>query len=95
MGNGGGLLAIRNAVENASVEPITDAQIVAILRGGEGCGSHLRAVFGDVSLQGLSKAAAAYGIPLRTILGAYRRARDTAAAANGELDRELEAEWWV
>jgi hypothetical protein len=43
------VLAIRHAVENASQEPITDAGIMAILRGG-GVPSHLRAVFGDVSL---------------------------------------------
>jgi hypothetical protein len=53
------LLIARHAVENAGNEPITDRGIVEILGGGSGSSSHLRAVFGDVSLQALMAAAAA------------------------------------
>ncbi len=88
-----GMLAIRHAAENASNEPITDAGIMAILRGEGGSASHMRAVFGDVSLQSISKAGAACGIPLPTILEAYRIARRTVAAANPELDEALNGGW--
>ena len=88
-----GLLTIRNAVENASTVPVTDEQIVAMLAGADGCVSHLQAIFGDVTLQTLSRAGAAHGIALRTILAAYSRAKDTALAANPELDQHLSAGW--
>ena len=88
-----GLLTIRNAVENASTVPITDEQIVAMLAGGDGCVSHLQAIFGDVTLQALSRAGAAHGIALGTILDAYARAKETALAANPELDRNMSAGW--
>jgi hypothetical protein len=87
------MLAIRHAVENASNEPITDAGIMAILRGDSGVPSHLRAVFGDVSLASILSAGAAGGIPRQTILNAYRAARDSAAAANPELDAALNGDW--
>lgn len=87
------LLAVRNAVENASTEPISNEEILAILRGEGGRGSHLRAVFGDVSLRGLARAGAAYGIPAATILAAYAAARTSAAAVNPELDRALKDGW--
>jgi hypothetical protein len=88
-----GLIAIRHAVENASTEPIADDGILAILRGAGGAGSHVRAVFGDVSLSMLARAGRAAGIGLPTILAAYREARATAAAANPELDEALKGEW--
>jgi uncharacterized membrane protein YccC len=87
------LLALRNAAENASNEPIADADIAAILRGAAGSPSHMRAIFGDVSLQGLSRAGAALGIELKAILDAYRLARDRVAAANPELDAALHEDW--
>lgn len=59
------LLTIRNAVENASTSPVTDATILAILRGGPGSGSQLRAIFSDVSLAVLSRAALSTGYRLR------------------------------
>ncbi len=88
-----GLLAIRHAVENASHQPITDAGIMAILRGEGGAPSHLRAVFGDVSLASIVSVGASGGISRRTILDAYRMARDSAAAANPELDAALKGDW--
>jgi hypothetical protein len=87
------LLALRNAAENASNEPITDAQIVDILRGACGSGSHMRAIFGDVSLRGLSRAGAASGVDLSTILAAYQAAKSSVAAANPELDAALRGDW--
>ncbi len=48
-----GLATIRHAVETASVDAITDAGILAILRGEGGSLKHLYAVFGDVSLRAL------------------------------------------
>lgn len=83
------LLAIRNAVENASTVPIDDAGILEHLRGEGRCGAHLRAIFGDVSLAELARVGRLYGIPVPTIIGAYRQAKATAAAANAELDRAL------
>ena len=88
-----GMLAIRHAVENASNERITDSGIMAILRGAEGAPSHVRAVFGDVSLRAIASAGASGGVPLQTILAAYRMARQTAAAANPELDDALNEGW--
>ena len=41
-------MILRHAVENASVDPVTDAAILAILRGEGGNSSHLRVLFGDV-----------------------------------------------
>jgi hypothetical protein len=88
-----GMLAIRHAVGNASQEPITDAGIMAILRGGGGVPSHLRAVFGDVSLASILNVGASAGISRRTILDAYRTARDSVAAANPDLDAALKEDW--
>ena len=83
------LLIIRHAVENASIGPIDDAGILAILRGMGGHSSHLMAVFGDASLQAIYAAGAGAGIGPETILAAYAEARRTAAAANPELDAAL------
>lgn len=88
-----GLLAVRHAIENVSNQPITDAEIVAILRGAGGSGSQLRAAFGDVSLQAIAGAGASCGIRLDTILAAYRAAKQIAAAANPELDEALKGGW--
>jgi hypothetical protein len=88
-----GMIALRHAVENASNEPITNGGIIAILRGAEGTGSHLRAIFGDASLQALTSAGASQGVALRTILAAYAAAKATAAAANPELDVALNKGW--
>lgn len=88
-----GMIAIRHAVENASDASITEEGIVAILRGAGGPGSHLRAVFGDASLQALVGAGALHGVGLDTILAAYAAAKAAAAAANPELDAVLDSEW--
>jgi hypothetical protein len=87
------MIALRHAVENASNEPITDDGIIAILRGAGGIGSHQRAIFGDASLQALTRAGASQGVPLHIILAAYTAAKATAAAANPELDKALNGGW--
>ena len=88
-----GLATIRSAVENSCRNPVTDAGILAILRGEGGSPAHLHAVFGDVSLRALEGAGAAAGIGVATILRAYEAARDAAAVANPELDALLREHW--
>lgn len=84
-----GMLALRNAIENASRELIDDDGIAAILRG-QGARSHqVRALFEDCSLQALARAGASLGIEVQTILAAYAEARTTAIARNRELDAAL------
>ena len=58
----------------------------ALLATGEGEGSHLRALFGDVDLHTLLRLATLLDIDDLTLARAYARARETAAAANAELD---------
>jgi outer membrane murein-binding lipoprotein Lpp len=87
------IFALRNAAENASTEPIDDAGIAAILCGQGGSGSHRRAIFGDASQATILSAAIALGIDRRTVLRAYRAAREECAAANRDLDAAL-AEGW-
>lgn len=85
-----GMATIRHAVENASRTPLDDAGVRAILRGEGGDPSHLRAVFGDVSLRVLEEVAAATGISPAGLFLAYQAAQHTtAAAANPELDALL------
>ena len=87
------MATIRHAVENASSTPLDDAGITAILRGQGSDPSHLRAVFGDVSLHVLEEAAAAAGISLAELLLAYQVAQRSAAASNPELDALLAEPW--
>lgn len=87
------LLALRNAVENASQDPVQDQHLVAILRGHGATGPQRRALFGDVSVQGLLRAAAAHGIDRPTLLAAYAEAKRTDAAANPELDAASKPDW--
>ena len=88
-----GMLALRNAIENASREPIDDDGIAATLRG-QGARPHqLRALFEDCSLQALARAGASLGIEVQTILAAYAAARTTATACNAELDAALDHGW--
>ncbi len=88
-----GMLAIKHAVENASNQPITEAEIIAVLQGAGGNPSHVRAIFGDVSLQAIASVGASAGTDLATILDAYRAAREAVAAANPELDAALAERW--
>ena len=87
------MATIRHAVENASGTPLGDEGIRAILRGEGGDPSHLRAVFGDVSLRMLEEVSAAAGISLAELLLAYQAARRGVAAANPEIDALLAEPW--
>ncbi len=84
-----GMPTLRSAAENASTEPITDAQIVAILRSEGGLRSHALAIFGDAWLSSLAQAGRSNGIDLGTILTAYAAAKRDHAAYNRELEEML------
>ena len=75
-----------NAIENASTVPVAREDLLRLLSTGEGEGSHLRALFGDVDLHTLLRLATLFDIDDPTLVRAYARARDTAAAANADLD---------
>lgn len=91
--DGTGMLALRNAVENASNEAIGDDEIAAILRGDGARAHQVRALFEDCSLAALARAGAAQGIGLHTILAAYAAAKESAFAVNRELDEALRGGW--
>jgi hypothetical protein len=78
--------AALNAIENASTVPVARGDLPRLLSTGEGEGSHLRALFGDVDLHTLLRLATIFDIDDPTLLRAYARAREAAAAANGDLD---------
>ncbi len=75
-----------NAIENASRVPVRREDLGRLLATGEGEGSHLRALFGDVDLHTLCRLADRLGVDDFTLARSYARARETAAAANAELD---------
>jgi len=75
-----------NAIENASRVPIRREDLFALIATGEGDSSHLRALFGDVDLHTLSRLADRLGVDDFTLARSYARARESAAAANAELD---------
>lgn len=83
------ILTLRHAIENASNESVTDEEILAMLRGQGGSAPQLRALFEDSSLRAITRAGAAAGVGLDTILAAYATARETVAAVNPELDEAL------
>jgi hypothetical protein len=80
-----------NAVENASRVPVRREDLARLLSTGEGEGSHLRALFGDVDLHTLLRLAAMLGVDDPAFARAYARARDHAAAANAELDEYVQS----
>ena len=75
-----------NAVSNASRLPIDEAAIAGLLASGDGPGSHVRALFGDCSLETLERLCAGAGIPQPQLLRSYAVARRLHVAANAELD---------
>jgi hypothetical protein len=78
--------AALNAIENGSRIPLSRDDLPRLLSTGEGEGSHLRALFGDVDLHSLLALATYFDIDDPTLVRAYARARETAAAANADLD---------
>ena len=81
-----GLRAALSAIRNASTIPATAADVERILRTGAGHPSHIRALFGDTSLDTLMRLGIAMNISTATILASYRLAKATAAAANAEIE---------
>ncbi len=79
-----------SAIENASSVAMRREDLRALLATGEGEPSHLRALFGDVDLHTLLRLAADLEVDDATLVRAYARARETAAAANAELDEYAE-----
>ena len=75
-----------NAIANASRIPARREDLARLLGAGEGEGSHLRALFGDVDLHTLLRLATLFGVDDPALARAYARARAVAAAANAELD---------
>jgi hypothetical protein len=75
-----------NAIENASTIPVAREDLPRLLSTGEGEGSHLRALFGDVDLHTLLRLATLFDIDDPTLVRAYARAKRSAAAANADLD---------
>jgi hypothetical protein len=75
-----------NAIENASRIPVAREDLQRLLSTGDGDGSHLRALFGDVDLHSLLALATQFDIDDLTLVRAYAHARETAAAANADLD---------
>jgi hypothetical protein len=82
--------AALNAIENASTVPVAREDLLRLLSTGEGEGSHLRALFGDVDLHTLLRLATLFDIDDPTLVRAYARAKGSAAAANGDLDEYAE-----
>ena len=75
-----------NAIANASRVCADREDLPRLLSTGQGEGSHLRALFGDVDLHTLLRLATQYSVDDATLSRAYDRARRDAAAANAELD---------
>ena len=80
------IATVLSAIENASSVPVTESQVLAALRTGEGEPSHLRALFGDVSFETLIRVGIRHGISNNEIGHAYARAVGSAGARNTELD---------
>jgi hypothetical protein len=76
-----------SAIENASRMPIDRAGLRTTLATGEGDPSHVRALFGDVSLSTLLRLAMAFGISDGELARAYGNARKNHAACQPDLDR--------
>jgi hypothetical protein len=75
-----------NAIENGSRIAVCRADLPRLLSTGEGEPSHLRALFGDVDLHTLLRLATLYAIDDAALARAYARARQSAAAANADLE---------
>lgn len=83
------LQTVLNAMTNASVIPVTPKDAAAVLRSGDGPGSHVRALFGDCSADTLIRYAHELGITDAQLKAAYATARAKHAAANEGLDEAL------
>jgi hypothetical protein len=80
------MTTVLSAIENASVVPVTAADVLVALRTGKGEPSHLRALFGDVAFETLVRVGIRYGISNSEIGHAYAIATRSVGARNDDLD---------
>jgi hypothetical protein len=80
------MTTVLSAIENASVVPVTAAEVLVALRTGKGEPSHLRALFGDVAFETLIRVGIRYGVSNNEIGHAYAIASRSAGARNDDLD---------
>jgi hypothetical protein len=80
-----------SAVRNASRVPVSAPDIVEILSTGTGAPSHVRAVFGDVTLGKLMQIAVEAGVATEELAASYRLANQRYAASSAELDEFVAA----
>ena len=79
-----------NAVSNVSRADISVETLMSVLRTGEGPGGLVRALFGDCSLETLERLCAEAGMNSSDLRKSYRTAQSIHAAANSELNDELD-----
>ena len=87
------MTTLLSAIENASVVPVTPAEVLVALRTGKGEPSHLRALFGDVAFETLVRVEIRYGVSNREIGRAYANAARSIGARNAELDEWSRRTW--
>ena len=75
-----------NAVTNSSDRPVTAAEIVEMLKNGDGEGHLVRALFGDCGIDVLARLGDAGGMSLADLRTSYRRARDRHGARNADFE---------
>ena len=77
-----------NAITNASRLDVTRAEIEAMLKTGDGTPHHVRALFGDCSMETLERLAMQCGLSPAGLRAALRVARSKHAAANADFMEE-------
>jgi hypothetical protein len=75
-----------SAVRNASQVPVSAPDVIDILSTGTGAPSHVRALFGDVSLGKLMELSIEAGVSNERLAESYRLANRRYAASSAELD---------
>ena len=75
-----------NALANCSRTPVEKADVIAILKSGDGPGHLVRALFEDCSLGSLDAMAAAAGMSPRDLRATYTLAHDKHGARNPEVE---------
>ncbi len=75
-----------NAVTNASRRPVAVAEIVDMLRTGDGQGHLVRALFGDCGIETLARLGDAAGMSLGKVRASYRQAKERHGARNPDFE---------
>ena len=75
-----------NALSNSSRSPVTEDDVVSILRTGVGPANLTRALFEDCSLSVLMEIALSLGMTQRDLIRSYRKAASRLAIVNEEID---------